>query len=198
MATYTTNNELTKPAYSDQADIGVINGDLDAIDAQMKTNADAAASAMGAATEAQRLAGEAQEAADNKLGPTSPLPAENLTGTVPTSCLPGYVDDVLEYANKAAFPGTGEAGKLYVDLATNLAYRWGGSAYVEISPSIALGETSSTAYRGDRGAAAYAHGVTTRATRDRKSTRLNSSHIATSRCRLLLALPICCSPLPLA
>lgn len=160
MATYTTNYELTKPAYSDQADIGVINADLDAIDAQMKTNADAAASAMGAATEAQRLAGEAQEAADNKLGPESPLPAENLTGTVPTSCLPAYVDDVVEYANRAAFPATGEAGKIYVDLATNLAYRWGGSAYVEISPSIALGETSGTAYRGDRGAAAYAHGVT--------------------------------------
>ena len=52
---------------------------------------------------------------------------------------------------------TGETGKIYVALDTNLTYRWSGSAYVEISPSLALGETSSTAYRGDRGASAYAH-----------------------------------------
>ena len=81
-------------------------------------------------------------------------------GKVPSSQLPSYVDDVLEYANKASFPATGETGKIYVDLATNLTYRWSGTAYVEISPSLALGETSSTAYRGDYGAAAYAHGVT--------------------------------------
>jgi len=82
------------------------------------------------------------------------------SGKVPTSQLPSYVDDVLEYTNKASFPSSGETGKIYVDLATNLTYRWSGTAYVEISPSLALGETSSTAYRGDYGAAAYAHGVT--------------------------------------
>ena len=52
---------------------------------------------------------------------------------------------------------SGETGKIYVDISTNLTYRWGGSAYVEISPSLALGETSGTAYRGDYGAIAYAH-----------------------------------------
>lgn len=84
----------------------------------------------------------------------------NSSGQVPSSQLPSYVDDVLEYASKSAFPSTGESGKIYVDKATNLTYRWSGSAYVEISPSLALGETSSTAYRGDRGKIAYDHSQT--------------------------------------
>ena len=83
-----------------------------------------------------------------------------ITGTVPQSALPSYVDDVVEYNGKSSFPTTGEAGKIYVDTSTNLTWRWSGTTYVEISPSLALGETSSTAYRGDRGAAAYAHAVT--------------------------------------
>ena len=78
-------------------------------------------------------------------------------GMVPSAQLPSYVDDVLEYASLSAFPATGEAGKIYVALDTNLTYRWSGSAYVEISESLALGETSSTAYRGDRGKTAYDH-----------------------------------------
>jgi len=79
------------------------------------------------------------------------------TGHVPVSQLPSYVDDVQEYASRSAFPATGEAGKIYVATDTNLTYRWSGSGYVEISPSLALGETSATAYRGDRGKAAYDH-----------------------------------------
>lgn len=78
-------------------------------------------------------------------------------GKVPSSQLPSYVDDVLEYNGKSNFPSTGETGKIYVDIATDLTYRWSGSAYVEISPTLALGETSSTAYRGDRGKIAYDH-----------------------------------------
>ena len=78
-------------------------------------------------------------------------------GLVPSSQLPSYVDDVLEYASKSSFPATGETGKIYVATDTNLTYRWSGSAYVEISPSLALGETSSTAFRGDRGKTAYDH-----------------------------------------
>lgn len=81
-------------------------------------------------------------------------------GKVPTSQLPSYVDDVVEYSSISEFPATGESGKIYVDTSTNKTYRWGGSEYVAISSDLALGETSSTAYRGDRGAAAYAHGVT--------------------------------------
>lgn len=78
-------------------------------------------------------------------------------GKVPTVQLPSYVDDVLEYADFASFPVTGETGKIYVALDTNKTYRWSGSVYVEISASLALGETSSTAYRGDRGKIAYDH-----------------------------------------
>lgn len=78
-------------------------------------------------------------------------------GLVPSSQLPSYVDDVLEFSSKSSFPSAGETGKIYVALDTNLTYRWSGSAYVEISPSIALGETSSTAYRGDKGKIAYDH-----------------------------------------
>lgn len=78
-------------------------------------------------------------------------------GKVPAAQLPSFVDDVLEYAAKSGFPATGETGKIYVALDTNKTYRWGGTEYVEISPSLALGETSSTAYRGDRGKAAYDH-----------------------------------------
>lgn len=78
-------------------------------------------------------------------------------GLVPSSQLPSYVDDVLEYATMSAFPVTGQSGKIYVDLSTNLTYRWSGSAYVEISPSLALGTTSSTAFRGDYGQTAYNH-----------------------------------------
>jgi hypothetical protein len=50
--------------------------------------------------------------------------------------LPSYVDDVVEYANLAAFPPTGETGKIYVALDTNKIYRWSGSAYIEISQGI--------------------------------------------------------------
>ncbi len=79
------------------------------------------------------------------------------SGKVPAAQLPSYVDDVLEYASKSNFPATGETGKIYVTKDTNLTYRWSGSAYVEISVSLALGETAQTAYRGDRGKIAYDH-----------------------------------------
>ena len=85
-------------------------------------------------------------------------------GLVISSQLPSYVDDVLEYSSTSQFPSTGEAGKIYVATDTNLTYRWTGSGYAEISPSLALGETSSTAYRGDRGKSAYDHAVTNKGT----------------------------------
>lgn len=87
--------------------------------------------------------------------------ASLVDGKVPAAQLPAYVDDVLEYATASAFPVAGEGGKIYVALDTNLTYRWGGSSYVEISQSLALGETSSTAYRGDRGKTAYDHSQAT-------------------------------------
>lgn len=88
------------------------------------------------------------------------IPELDNTGKIPSSQLPSYVDDVLEYSANSSFPTTGETGKIYIDTSTNKTYRWSGSTYTEISASLALGETSSTAYYGDKGAAAYAHAVT--------------------------------------
>jgi len=85
-------------------------------------------------------------------------------GKVPSSQLPSYVDDVVEgyisndkiYSDSAHTTEIdGETGKIYVDLDTNKTYRWSGSTLVEISESLALGETSSTAFRGDYGKIAY-------------------------------------------
>lgn len=72
-------------------------------------------------------------------------------GKVPASQLPSYVDDVEEYGSLLSFPKQGEEGKIYVAKDTNLTYRWSGSTYVEVGQSIALGETSETAYPGDKG-----------------------------------------------
>ena len=97
--------------------------------------------------------------------------ADLVDGKIPEAQLPSYVDDVVEYANLAAFPATGESGKVYVAQDTNKTYRWSGSAYVEISGGIVLGETSSTAYRGDRGKTAYEHSqnATVHVTADQKT-----------------------------
>ena len=72
-------------------------------------------------------------------------------GKIPSSQLPSYVDDVLEYASLSAFPSTGESGKIYVALDTNKTYRWSGTTYVEISPSIVIGTTTGTAFDGGVG-----------------------------------------------
>ncbi len=55
-----------------------------------------------------------------------------VNGLIPSQYLPSYVDDVVEFANLAAFPSTGESGKIYVALDTNLTYRWSGSFYLLI------------------------------------------------------------------
>ena len=85
--------------------------------------------------------------------------ADLVDGLVPANQLPSYVDDVLEYANLAAIQAepTPLTGKIYIALDTNLTYRWTGSTYGVLDPSLALGETLSTAYRGDMGKAAYDH-----------------------------------------
>jgi len=78
-------------------------------------------------------------------------------GKVPSSQLPSYVDDVIEVDDYAHLPTTGEAGKIYVTKDDNKTYRWTGTAYAQIKGDLALGETSSTAYRGDHGKTAYDH-----------------------------------------
>ena len=78
------------------------------------------------------------------------VPLDN-DGLISSMYLPSYVDDVLEYSTFSALPVTGESGKIYVTLDTNLTYRWSGTSYVEISKSLALGETADTAYAGNKG-----------------------------------------------
>ncbi|MGJ1042604.1 hypothetical protein ACR77V_12265 [Staphylococcus epidermidis] len=94
---------------------------------------------------------------DSEKGAPEGVAELDENGLVLASQLPSYVDAVEEHDSLSDFPVPGESGKIYVAIDTSLTYRWAGSSYVEISPSIALGETSSTAYRGDRGAVAYAH-----------------------------------------
>ena len=91
--------------------------------------------------------------AATEKGANSGVATLDATGKVPSSQLPSFVDDVIEAANFAALPAEGEGGKIYVTLDDNKTYRWGGTAYAEISASIALGETAGTAYEGSKGKA---------------------------------------------
>ena len=98
------------------------------------------------------LNNKVQEFIDSKGAPNG-LASLNESGIIPSAQLPSYVDDVIEVDTFSNLPGTGESGKIYIVQDTNLTYRWSGTAYVEISNSLALGETSSTAYPGDKGKA---------------------------------------------
>ncbi len=89
----------------------------------------------------------------NSKGAPNGLASLNESGVIPSTQLPSYVDDVVEVAAFSNLPSKGESGKIYIVTSTNIQYRWSGTAYVEISKSIALGETSSTAYPGDKGKA---------------------------------------------
>lgn len=89
----------------------------------------------------------------NSKGAPNGLASLNESGIIPSAQLPSYVDDVIEVDTFSNLPGTGESGKIYIVQDTNLTYRWSGTDYVEISKSLALGETSSTAYPGNKGKA---------------------------------------------
>ena len=89
----------------------------------------------------------------NSKGAPNGLASLNESGIIPSAQLPSYVDDVIEVDTFSNLPGTGESGKIYIVQDTNLTYRWSGTDYAEISKSLALGETSSTAYPGDKGKA---------------------------------------------
>ena len=78
----------------------------------------------------------------------APLDSNKL---IPSSYLPAYVDDVLEYDNYDSLPASGESGKIYVTLDDGKTYRWGGTSYAEISASLTIGTDASTAFAGDRG-----------------------------------------------
>ena len=112
-----------------------------------------------ASTKPTYTASEVGAISTSKIGTANGVAELDSNGKVPSSQLPSYVDDVLSYWATAYFPDTGETGKIYVSESDNTTYRWSGSRYVMISQSIALGETASTAYRGDRGKVAYEHAL---------------------------------------
>ena len=82
-------------------------------------------------------------------------------GRVPLAQLPSYVDEVVEYPDFASFPTTGEDGKIYVAIDDGTSWRWSGTIYTQISSSLTLGSTASTAHRGDHGVIAYNHSQAT-------------------------------------
>lgn len=107
-------------------------------------------------------------------------------GKVPANQLPSYVDDVIEgyfYGSKFyeetehVTEITGETGKIYIDLHTNKTYRWSGSTFAVISETLALGETSSTAYRGDKGKIAYDHSQSPHAPSDAQANQNAFSNV---------------------
>lgn len=81
---------------------------------------------------------------DEKLGKKADL----INGLIPSSQLPSYVDDVLEYTTRAEFPTPWEKGKIYIDISTDKSWRWSGSTYIEIkanpwsSDAVAEGTTN--------------------------------------------------------
>lgn len=82
----------------------------------------------------QALLGFTAENSANK-GQANGYASLDGAGKVPSAQLPAFVDDVLEYANLAAFPGSGTSGIIYIAVDSNKSYRWSGSVYVEISAS---------------------------------------------------------------
>lgn len=67
------------------------------------------------------------------LGANNGVATLDGNGKVPTTQLPSFVDDILEFTTLTAFPTTGETGKIYVALDTNKTYRWSGTTYVFIT-----------------------------------------------------------------
>ena len=138
---------------------------------------------------------EANKIDKTQKGAVNGVAELNEAGKVPSSQLPSYIDDVVEgyyYNNKfyeeAAHTTeiTAEKGKIYVDLSTEKTYRYSGSLYIEVSPSLELGETQFTAYRGDRGKTAYDHATDSNKVSSTKTEKLykvgvtNQGHVASA------------------
>lgn len=111
-------------------------------------------------------------AAARNAGVSNGLAELGSNGKVLPSQLPASISDIQEFANLAGFPAVGSSGVIYVALDTNKTYRWSGSQYIEISSSLVLGETSATAYRGDRGVDAYNHSIAAHAPTDAQKNSL--------------------------
>lgn len=94
----------------------------------------------GSITGTLSLQTDLNDALSNKIetsaiGAASGVCPLNTSSKIDATYLPSYVDDVEEYANLAAFPATGESGKIYIAIDTGYTYRWGGSSYGQIGGS---------------------------------------------------------------
>ncbi|MBP5596662.1 MAG: hypothetical protein J6Y02_14845, partial [Pseudobutyrivibrio sp.] len=96
------------------------------------------------------------------IGAANGIATLDANGLIPSALIPGSYDEVLYYNSTSDFPASGDTTKIYIAKDTNIQYRWGGESYVAIGSHLALGETSSTAYRGDRGKTAYDHAIETK------------------------------------
>lgn len=131
----TTNKKLTKTVGGTTTDIVTV--------ATLKTDMALAKGDVGLGN----VTNDAQVKATEK-GQANGVATLDSAGKVPTSQLPSYVDDVLEYDTKPDFPATGEAGKIYVDKSTNTSWRWSGTSYVQIKGDLVIGTTTGTAADG--------------------------------------------------
>lgn len=91
----------------------------------LDSNLQSFATAVGTAVKARILSSE--------KGVANGVATLDGTGKIPSAQLPSYIDDVVEYANLAAFPGTGSSGILYIALDSSKQYRWAGSTYQQIT-----------------------------------------------------------------
>lgn len=149
---------------------GNISGDLSGLNTTVKTSILAAVNEVNTGLAGkQNSLGYTAENTTNKgaAGGYAPLDSN---AKVPAANLPGFVDDIVmgTLTNSTTFTAAGNdnvangvvvpnSSTIYVDTTTNLQYRWSGAAYVSMNASLALGTTSTTAFRGDYGQIAYTH-----------------------------------------
>lgn len=79
---------------------------------------------------------------EERIGAANGIAGLDTNGLIPSSQLPSYVDDMLEYATYADLPVTGKIGKIYVVIADETSvgntssYRWTGSVYAMVSNTL--------------------------------------------------------------
>lgn len=78
----------------------------------------------------------------SQKGANNGVASLDASGKVPSSQLPSYVDDVLEFAALASFPATGESSKIYIAIDSGKIYRWTGSVYVNIGANASTADAA--------------------------------------------------------
>jgi hypothetical protein len=123
--------DLSRKSYVDQK----ASDEADAAEAAAKSYTDTQIGNLEGNPDVASLVGSLANAVFGSKGQPNGFAELDENGKVPSAQLPGYVDDIEEYADLASFPAEGMAGKLYVAQDTNKVYRWSGTVYIEISAS---------------------------------------------------------------